>query len=220
MVALLLSHAHAMARLLVRAASIRPAWSLCPAPRGIGLRQPARLGDTGRALAAIAFATTLLVLASIVPPAAATMLVKRISLSEISQSAACIVHATVSDVRLGRDESGLPATWVTLMVSRCLKGSAGDQVTIKQYGVSEPLPDGTVAGMSTLPHYKVGEELVLFLHGESDRGFTSPVGMTQGVYRVTGTGAQRRVRGDAPTGGERRLDDFLSEVKQHTASTR
>jgi hypothetical protein len=162
----------------------------------------------------------LLLLVADVTPAAATMLVRRMSLDEVTHAAACVVHASVIDVRSGRDDAGLPATWVTLDVVECLKGSAQGRISIKQYGVSEPLPDGTVAGIGLLPRYRTGEELVLFLSGESDRGFSSPVGLGQGVYRVQAEGGRRQVRSDVPGDGGRDLDDLIGEVKRRAAVSR
>jgi hypothetical protein len=142
----------------------------------------------------------------------ATM-VRRMSLAEVTHEAARIVHATVRQVRVGRDQSGLPATWVTLDVTRILKGDGRGQLTIKQYGVATPLPDGTITRVAGLPRYRVGEEVVLFLSGTSSRGFTSPVGFAQGAYRVSRPGGAPRVRSDLESqGAPRGLDAFLSEV--------
>lgn len=149
-------------------------------------------------------------------PGGATM-VQRLTLDRITREAARVVHATVTDVHSGRDESGLPATWVTLSVARTLKGPAGDHLTIKQYGVSEPLADGTITHIAGLPRYKVGDELVLFLHGDSRSGFTSPVGFGQGCYRVSRAAARAAVRNDLGSRA-RDLDEFLSSVRALTAA--
>src|SRR2546428_6621847 len=117
------------------------------------------------------------------------------ALARVTDVAARIVHGTVLEVRSGRDESGLPATWITLAVARTLKGPHQDRLTIKQLGVATPLPDGTITRIAGMPQYRAGDEVVLFLHGESRRGFTSPVGLGQGVYRVSPTAAGAQVRG-------------------------
>jgi len=144
-------------------------------------------------------------------PAGATSVV-RLPLAGVAGAAARVVHATVVDVRAGRDDAGLPATWITLDVAQTLKGRADRQVVFKQYGVVDPLPDGTVARVPGLPRYTVGEEIVVFLHAESRRGFTSPVGLGQGVYRVERRGGHASVRDDGGTGGRRDLDAFLGDV--------
>jgi len=143
------------------------------------------------------------------------MVVERLSLERVTHAAARIVHGTVLEVRSARDASGLPATWITLDVVRTLKGPHAERLTIKQLGVAAPLADGTITRIAGLPQYHVGEEVVLFLHGVSTRGFTSPVGLGQGAYRV-GRGA--RVRSDAGPGASRDLEDFLAEVARQSAS--
>ena len=149
-------------------------------------------------------------------PAGATM-VQRLTLDRITRAAARVVHATVTDVRSGRDESGLPATWVTLSVAQTLKGPASNNLTIKQFGVAEPLADGTITRIAGLPRYTVGDEIVLFLHGDSRAGFTSPVGLGQGCYRVR-RGAARAVVRDDLGSRTRDLDEFLSSVHALTAA--
>jgi hypothetical protein len=168
----------------------------------------------------LVFAAAVVVAAA--APARATMMIERMSLDRITREAGRIVHGTVTDVRSGRDESGLPATWVTLDVARTLKGHATTQLTFKQAGVTEPLPDGTLARIPGLPRYTVGEEVVLFLRGESAHGFTSPVGMGQGTFRVSRRAAVAEVRTELGSehdrGGKLSLDDFLSAVSTLAAS--
>src|SRR5262245_32894343 len=109
-------------------------------------------------------------------PAHATMLVRRLSLNEVTRDAARIVHGRVMSVRSGRDSLGLPATWITFAVARTLKGPAESELVVKQIGTTEPLPDGALGRVAGLPSYREGEEIIIFLRGTSARGFTSPVG--------------------------------------------
>jgi hypothetical protein len=160
--------------------------------------------------AIVLIVATALMVASVTTVRAA--MVERMSLEEVAHEAARIVHATVVEVRSGRDESGLPATWITLAVVRTLKGPHTPQLTIKQYGVAEPLPDGTITRVAGLPRYRVGEEVVLFLRADSARGFTSPVGFSQGAYRVSRTDSVPQVRSDLGARGPRSLDEFLAEI--------
>lgn len=142
---------------------------------------------------------------------AATM-VRRLSLEEVTRQAARIVHARVETVQAGRDEAGLPATWTSLRVTRTLKGPAEERLVVKQFGTTAPLPDGAVARIAGLPGYAPGDELVLFLRAPSARGFSSPVGLGQGVYRVrAGAGRGSTVRADL-AGAPDDLDAFLSKV--------
>lgn len=165
-------------------------------------------------LAQLAAASALVVATE---PAAPAIMVERMPLAQVAREAARIVQATVVEVRTGRDESGLPATWSTLAVTRTLKGAHVPRLTIKQYGVADPLPDGTITRVAGLPRYRVGEEIVLFLRTDSRRGFTSPVGFSQGAYRVSRAGAAPQVWRDLGSGARQNLDEFLSEVTQLAA---
>jgi hypothetical protein len=144
----------------------------------------------------------------------ASMMVKPMTLDEVTAEARHVVHAVVTDVASGRDEHGVPATWTTFAVVDTMKGPHEPALTIKQYGVAEPLADGTILRLAGVPTYTVGEEVVLFLRGTSPSGFTSPVGLGQGAYRV-----KRRhdggadVRSDADTHVPRELQTFLDDVK-------
>lgn len=146
---------------------------------------------------------------AVASPAAATTMIKRMPLEEVTGEAVRIVHGTVTAVDVGRDVAGAPATWVTLEVARTVKGAVGSSLTIKQLGVAAPLPDGTVTRIPGMPRYVVGEEVVLFLRADSGSGFTSPVGFEQGVYRVTQGVARSAARGEVEP-----LDAFLDKVER------
>ncbi len=147
------------------------------------------------------------------PSAYATTLVKPMTLDEVTAEAKHVVHAVVTSVTSGRDEDGVPATWTTFEVAETLKGEDAPSFTIKQYGVATPLADGTVARLAGLPSYEVGEEVVLFLRGASRRGFTSPVGLGQGTYRVKRHGPKPEVRRDDEPEGSQDLATFVGKVK-------
>ncbi len=146
--------------------------------------------------------------------AQASMMVKPMTLDEVTAEAQRVVHAIVTDVVSGRDEHGVPATWTTFAVVHTMKGPEHPTLTIKQYGVSQPLEDGTILRLAGVPTYTVGEEVVLFLRGTSASGFTSPVGLGQGAYRVKRRTAGRvEVRADADASAPRELETFLDDVK-------
>lgn len=139
----------------------------------------------------------------------ATTLVKKRSLAEVTSAAGDIIEGRVVDVRSGRDDADAPATWVTVEVARTLKGRRARHRTFKQFGAA-----GRVPGM---PQYRVGDQVVLFLHPESRRGFTSPVGMGQGVYRIYDDGARAVAvpeAGAPKTAKRQSLDQFLGQVEQ------
>jgi hypothetical protein len=137
-----------------------------------------------------------------------------LAFDELVDRAARIVHGTVRDVTSGRDADGIPASWITLDVAECLKGQAGGSLTIKQLGVHEPLADGTLLRLPGIPRYRAGEEIVVFLHEPSGRGFTSPVGLGQGVYRAEPAASGRAVRSALATGAAEDLPAFLERVRR------
>ena len=145
---------------------------------------------------------------------ASSMDVVRLGFDDIVDRAACIVHGTVREVAPGRDADGIPATWITLDVAECLKGHAGRSLTIKQLGVPEPLPDGTLLRVPGIPRYRAGDEVVVFLHEPSGRGFTSSVGLGQGLYRAEPAAKGRAVRSAMATGAPEDLAAFLARVRR------
>lgn len=90
----------------------------------------------------------------------------------------CISVSTEIDKKLGK-----PVTIATFTVTQRIKGNLGNEVTIRQFGGkregSFPL---LISGM---PSYSEGEEVILFLYGVSQYGFSSPVGLLQGKFLVT-----------------------------------
>lgn len=75
----------------------------------------------------------------------------------------------------------LPVTIYTFEVDEVLKGSIGKTLTIKQVGHhSDP---ASLFGQS-VPEYREGTVVMLFLHADSQYGLTSPVGLGQGAFLV------------------------------------
>ena len=75
----------------------------------------------------------------------------------------------------------LPITAYTFEVDEVLKGSMGNTLTIRQVGHhSNP---SSFIGQS-VPEYKEGSVVMLFLHADSHYGLTSPVGLGQGTFLV------------------------------------
>lgn len=166
-------------------------------------------------------------------PSGATTLLP-VDLPALTDRAATIFVGRVVAVRTGIDPHGLPATWTTFAVDEQLKGTREDQRTVKQLGTSAPVAaDGRLIRVAALPTYRVGEEVLLFLHAESGAGFTSPVGFGQGCFRIRDDGTTRLATNDvananlAPVpapGGARRapgsaatpalpLDDLIGQVR-------
>ncbi len=116
---------------------------------------------------------------------AAAMTILPLDLPELTGQAERIFVGRVLRVESGRDAHGLPAVWTTFAVAQQLKGIGADHVTLKQLGAS--LDTGAeVLPHPALPRYRPGESVVLFVHPASVLGFTSPVGLGQGCFRVHG----------------------------------
>lgn len=162
---------------------------------------------------ALAWTLIVLLLSIAASPSSATMTLGRLPLTTVTSEAGRILHGTVVDVRSDADESGAPATWVTFEVRRTLKGADAPRVTIKQFGRST---DG-IGRVPGLPSYVKGEEVVVFLRPDSARGFTSPVGFDDGVYRVTTSDGARTVR-SAGNETRRDVEAFLDEVARLVAA--
>jgi hypothetical protein len=64
----------------------------------------------------------------------------------------------------------------TFRVNQMIKGAPRNQFTVKT--------SKTLVEMKQVPIYNIGDEVVLFLYGESRLGFTSPVGLGQGKFSV------------------------------------
>ncbi len=113
------------------------------------------------------------------------------TLKEMVGRAAVIVHATVTGVETGRDPvTGMPATWVTLRIAENFYGALDDIYTFKQVGGEA---DGMAYRLAELPQYTRGEEIVLLLsQAHRTTGFTSPVGIGQGKFRVRSLPAPRK----------------------------
>ena len=93
-----------------------------------------------------------------------------------------IFVGTVLETRGGLDENGDIATWTTFRVDQPVRGMLpGGTRTVKQFG-------GTAEGMSsTIEHMRYfteGERVLVMFYPESRLGYTSPIGLSQGVWPV------------------------------------
>ena len=92
---------------------------------------------------------------------------------------------------------GIPYTEYTFTVSESIKGITEATVTLRQFGLAEPvaLDSGRVrlTRVPGMPRYRPGQNLLLFVGPESPIGLSSPVGLEQGAFRVMGEPGVRRV---------------------------
>jgi hypothetical protein len=116
-------------------------------------------------------------------PALATSVLP-LDLGQIIDQAAVAFQGTVTDVRSGRDpQTGVLVTMTTFRVDDVLKGEVAQSYTLKQIGGTDSTTGMSFRTMG-MPTYKAGQTYVIFLHGVSSVGFTSPVGLGQGRFQV------------------------------------
>jgi hypothetical protein len=125
-----------------------------------------------------------LVLTSLVQGFASAGQVRLVNLEQMTERAArifsgrCTSAQVVFDPALGQD-----VTLATFRVDRAIKGVTDRTVTVRMLGaaaVSGPSREGRDAASP----FRKGEDVVLFLYGESARGLSAPVGLGQGHFRV------------------------------------
>lgn len=117
------------------------------------------------------------------PPVEATR-VRSLNLEEMTHRAGTILSGRCVDVRVMRDpDLEFEVTLITLNVARTIKGRDRRTMTFKMLGAAD---QGSTRGRSVpgMPGFRRGQEVVLFLYGESASGLTSPVGLGQGKFTV------------------------------------
>jgi hypothetical protein len=106
------------------------------------------------------------------------------TLEEMTERAGRIFSGQCTGVRVVEQPGrGMPVTEVTFRVDRTLKGRPGGTLTIRQLG-GQGVAGERSAGILGLPRFRPGEEVILFLYGESASRLTSPVGLGQGKFTV------------------------------------
>ena len=111
--------------------------------------------------------------------------VRSVNLEEMTQLAGTIFSGRLSQIRVVRDPKlDRDVTLLTFDVSRAVKGHPGRTVTVKMLGQLD-VGSERRGGVIGLPRFRNGEEIILFLYGESALGLTSPVGFGQGKFVIT-----------------------------------
>ncbi len=109
--------------------------------------------------------------------------VRPVNLEQMSDRAASIFSGRCVDVSYGTHPTlGVEVTLATFEVERSIKGDVGETVTVTLFG-GRPTA-GNATAIIGRPNFAVGEDLVLFLYGESSAGLSSPVGLGQGKFNV------------------------------------
>ena len=105
--------------------------------------------------------------------------VRPINIEEMTERAATIFAGRCLNVRVEHDPKlGRDVTAATFRVERSIKGTAGTTITVRMPWAS------MVAIPSGVPSFARGDEVVLFLYGESATGMRAPVGLGQGRFRI------------------------------------
>jgi hypothetical protein len=115
--------------------------------------------------------------------------VEKMNVAKLIEYSELILVGQVAGVTDGFDGNNLPYTEVTLQVAEAIKGTAGGNYTFRQFGLMAPrdLGDGrTYVGVSPdgFPRFKVGEQVIVFLHARTALGFQSSAGLLQGKFLV------------------------------------
>ena len=136
---------------------------------------------------------SLLLCTMLVLPAYLQAQVMQVSLQEMIQASGMIFAGTVVEVKAGKDERGDIATWTTFRVETPVRGVVPGTVTIKQFGGTSD--EGSMV-LAHMRYFNQGERVLLMLYPPSELGFTSPIGMGQGVWSVNDNGMIAGVTGE------------------------
>ncbi len=111
--------------------------------------------------------------------------VRVVNLPEMMQVSTRIFRGRcLSAKTLQESPIGLPVVEYTFQITQGIKGVAtGETLTFRQVQASR----GGLRGLPGVPSYQKGDDLVLFLAGESEVGLTSPVGLGQGRFALKET---------------------------------
>ncbi len=103
--------------------------------------------------------------------------VRAVNLEDMTERAETIFAGRCVRVKSMHDpQTGRRVTQATFEVHRAVKGEPGPTITVKLLG-----------GIVGQPRFVEGEEVVLFLYGESALGLSSPVGFGQGKFSIIET---------------------------------
>jgi hypothetical protein len=119
--------------------------------------------------------------------------VRPLALGEIIDTAAVAFEGTCIGNRTEREaNTNFVVTYTTFAVKDVLKGDVRETHVIKQIGGK--MPDGQPSfRVDGVPTFALGESYIVFLAGVSSGGFSSPIGLAQGNFRVLPDAAGARV---------------------------
>lgn len=121
-----------------------------------------------------------------------------LSLQQMTSRAQMIFQGRVLAVDVRLDEvSQRVATFTTFEVLDTLKGTPGARHTIKQMGGHLPGSHYAVR-IHGIPEFTPGQEYIVFLAEPSRLGFSSPIGLSQGAFRIDRQADRATVRNVPP----------------------
>lgn len=116
--------------------------------------------------------------------------VRTVNLGEMVGYADRVFYGRCLEAAPAESKAGFAVVEYTFEVLEGIKGTAGSEtVTFRQV---QSGGKGQM-GIPGMPAYRPGQKLVLFLHGDSELGLTSPVGFMQGVFQVRHDGDALKV---------------------------
>jgi hypothetical protein len=124
------------------------------------------------------------------------------------------VHGTVRSIDPGRDVDGIPATWITLDVDETLKGPVETRSRTSRSASPSRCPTARCCGCRASRAIASATRSSSSSTARAGRGFTSPVGLGQGLFRAEDGPKGRAVRAAIATGAAEDLPDFLARVRR------
>lgn len=156
-----------------------------------------------------------LLLLGVAPAAAGTAI--RMDLQDLVDRAGLAVEARVLSARPAVAANGLPVTEYVLAIEQTFWGRPEPVRTVRLPG--GPLGDGREMVIPGVPRLEVGEQALLFLSDEGPAGFSMPVGLSQGHFRLVRdarTGHRSLVRRHA---GVQLVDPGTGVIRDLTADS-
>jgi hypothetical protein len=132
------------------------------------------------------------------PRAAEAGTAVRMDVPALVDGSGIVLEARVLSARAVQAGNGLICTEYVLSVDRTFWGAPQALRTVRLPGGA--LPDGRGLAVPGVPRLAPGEDTILFLSPEGQGGFSMPVGLSQGRFRVVtdpATGARTLVRSQA-----------------------
>ncbi len=111
--------------------------------------------------------------------------VRTLDLREMAGSAGMIFTGSVMELEGRNDEHGNICTFTTFLVEQPITPIQGPVVAVKQYGGDDGRRSARLAHAR---YFQKGERVLVMLYPVSELGYTSPVGLSQGVWEVSPEG--------------------------------